>query len=263
MRKRFYLLAATGIFLCYSGQVEPNWIQVEHHDLSVEGLEARELIIVHIADVHTTRLGPREAKTLRTIEQINPDYIFFTGDLLKSTSDVRIGLTFLSRLKAKYGVYVVPGNADAALIDSIAWKRVPKDGLTYKILMNESVDCGSFILVGIDDPVRCRHNVGEAFADVIDSKPIFVITHFHPESILQDLGQRNVDVVFSGHTHGGQVGLTAVIGLVPYAYRSKYLDGLYALNGFYLHVTKGIGTNKFPLRFLCRPAIDVFHIRGR
>jgi len=263
MHKRFYLLVAIGIFICYSWLIEPNWIEVKHHHLVIEGLGARELTIVHLADVHTTRWGPRERKTINIIQTIDADYVFFSGDLLKSTSDLDVGLSFLSALRAKHGVYAVPGNADANLIDAILLRRIPRQGPTYRILMNENLDCGSFTLVGIDDPVRNRHNLVEAFKGVTDSRPIFVITHFHPQSMLLQLEDTGTDMVFSAHTHGGQVGLAALVDLVPYAYRSKYLAGLYSIDGFYLYVTQGVGTNKFPLRFLCRPAIDVFHLRGQ
>jgi predicted MPP superfamily phosphohydrolase len=263
MRRRHLLVIAIGIFLFYSGLIEPNWIRVRTYDVAVEGLPAEEITVVHIADVHTTKMGRREVRTMETVNRIFPDYVFFTGDLLRAQSDIEVGLAFLSKLNAKYGVYAVLGNADENLITAIEHGLVGKEASNYRVLMNESADCGSFTLVGIDDPVRRRDDVEEAFAGVDRSKPIFALTHFHPDRLLSRMDRIGVDIVFSGHTHGGQTGLTALVGLVPYAYRSEYIAGLYRLDGSWLHVTRGIGTNKFPLRFLCRPEIDVFHITGR
>ena len=263
MRRRYLLLVSIGIFLFYSGLIEPNWITVRTYDIAVEGLPAKEITVVHIADVHIKKVGHRETKTMEIINRIFPDYVFFTGDLLKAGSDVEVGLDFLSKLKARYGVYAVPGNADENLITALERGLVGRGGPNYRVLMNESTDCGSFILVGLDDPVRHRDDVDKAFTGVDRSKPIFALTHFHPDRLLSRMDGIGVDVVFSGHTHGGQTGLTALVGLVPYAYRSDYIAGLYQLDGTWLHVTRGIGTNKFPLRFLCRPEIDVFHFTRR
>ena len=191
-----------------------------------------------------------------------PDYIFLTGDLIKSSSRLAPGLDFLAGLEARHGIYLVPGNADRLLVRSIQRGRLSKDSLDYHVLINESVDCGSFTLVGLDDPVSGREDVGKAFAGIDEFKPVFVLSHFHPDSLLEDLEAYTVDMVFSGHTHGGQFGLPIVVRLVPYAARSEYIAGLYRHDGFLLSVTRGLGTNIFPLRFLCRPEILVFELRG-
>jgi predicted MPP superfamily phosphohydrolase len=225
-------------------------------------LAPEPLRIVHIADVHATKSGFREARATELINRVEPDYIFFTGDLIKSHRGLKPGIDFLSGLKARYGTYVVPGNADGLMVRSIKRGRLPKDSLDYHILMNESVDCGSFTLVGLDDPVSNREDVARAFAGVDTQKPVFVLTHFHPDTLLEELAAYNVDMVFSAHTHGGQFGLPLVVELVPYAARSQYIAGVYDHDGFILNVTRGLGTNIFPLRFLCRPEIAVFELRG-
>jgi predicted MPP superfamily phosphohydrolase len=130
------------------------------------------------------------------------------------------------------------------------------------MLINEHVDCGTFTLVGIDDPVTHRENMYKAFRHVSPSKPIFVLTHFHPDSLLSEFEYRGVDLVFSGHTHGGQTSLVPLIGLVPYAYRSRFTYGLYTIHQLRLVVTRGIGTSIFPFRFLCRPEIVIMKLTG-
>jgi predicted MPP superfamily phosphohydrolase len=72
----------------------------------------------------------------------------------------------------------------------------------------------------------------------------------------------NAAIIFSGHTHGGQIGFEPLVSRIPYAHRSKFIAGLYKLDGTYLDVTRGVGTNIFPLRFFCRPEVAVFHLRG-
>jgi predicted MPP superfamily phosphohydrolase len=262
MKKRYYLLIALGILLCYSGLLEPYWISQTTHDLTIDGLGIKELTIVHIADIHTMGFGRRERETIRRIEEIDPDYIFITGDLFSSRARLSSGLTFLAKLRARYGIYLVPGNADGKILSAMRWGRVLRDTLNCGILMNESVDCGPFVLVGIDDPVSGRENTAEAFKGVTHTKPVFVMSHFHPDRLLLEIEHLGADMVFSGHTHGGHIGIAAVVSLFPYANRSKYIAGLYRLNHTYLSVTRGVGTGIFPFRFLCRPEIVVCHLRG-
>jgi predicted MPP superfamily phosphohydrolase len=261
MRKRLLVIAAVAVALCYAGLVEPNWLKVRTFDLSVPGLGA-DLTIVHIADVHTNYMGFRERRVLDIIDKVNPDYVFMTGDLLKSNSQLKDGLAFLAGLSPKRGVYMVPGNADAVLLRAIEHGEMPKAFGDWRVLMNESIDCGPFTLVGIDDPVRCRDNVAAAMRGVTADKPIFVLTHFHAKRVLASLRNRGVALIFSGHTHGGQIGFGPLVSHITYAHRSKYVAGLYTVDGTRLYVTRGVGTNLFPLRIACRPEVVIFHLRG-
>jgi predicted MPP superfamily phosphohydrolase len=262
MKKKHIVLMGIALLAAYSGVIEPNWIVQRTHSLKIQGLGPDTLKIVHIADLHTTRYGFRESRTKEMIRQIDPDYIFFTGDLLKSYGDLAPALDFLTGLRAREGTYLVPGNADVLITRLIRRGQLSKESLGYRILINESVDCGPFTLVGLGDPVSGEEDVDKAFNGVDEFKPVFVMVHFHPDSLLEDLEKYKVDMVFSGHTHGGQCGLPLVVKLVPYASRSEYLAGLYQHNGFLLDVTKGLGTNIFPLRLLCRPEIVVFELYG-
>jgi predicted MPP superfamily phosphohydrolase len=263
MKKRYIPLIALACLLAYAGLIEPYWISRTFYDVEVEGLWSEGLTVVHIADIHAKRLGFREKKTVEMVNQLAPDYVFVTGDLLKSERKVRGGLAFLAGLRAKRGVYAVLGNADGALVDSIVRGKIPQAASGYRILLNESVDCGIFTLVGLDDPVTYRKDIGRAFAGVSGTKPIIVLSHFHPLDLIWEMKARGVDLMFSGHTHGGQIGFARLVGLVPYAARSKYMAGLYTIDGLQLCVTRGIGINIFPFRFLCRPEIVVVRMRGR
>jgi predicted MPP superfamily phosphohydrolase len=261
-RKYYYLLIGIAAFLLYSTFVEPNWVVQKTHDVRIPGLASEKITVVHIADIHTTSLGYRERRTLRMIKEIEPDFIFITGDLLKSKSKLKTGIEFLSELKSKYGTYLVLGNADRVIEAGLRWKRTGKDSLDYRILRNESVDCGAFQLVGVDDPVSHHEDAEKAFAEVTGAKPVIALTHFHPDSLIEDLESRGTDLVFSGHTHGGQTGFSPIVGLIPYASRSRYMAGLYSIGRMRLCVTKGVGTNIFPMRFLCRPEVIVVNLLG-
>jgi len=262
MRRRTKILVACFIgFLVYSGLIEPYIVRVTERDVTIEGLGGDEITIVHIADLHTVRYGIRENEVVEIVSEVDPDYVFVTGDLLKDDRDIATCLRVLNDLKARQGVYVVLGNADLSLLKEIDEGGVRKQAGRYTFLINESVDCGRFYLVGLDDPVTHREDMDLAFKNVGNEKPILVLTHFHPDSLLWELEERRVAMVFSGHTHGGQVGIRQLVHVFPFIYRSRYMAGLYRPDHFYLSVTRGIGTNVFPLRFLCSPEVCIYHLR--
>lgn len=249
-------------FLVYAGLIEPFWIKVETHHLTIPGFPEEAVVIVHIADTHTAGIGLRERKLASIVSEFQPDYVFITGDLVLGKGSLDRGLEFTSMLEAREGVFAVCGNADGPVHFARQYELLPDDTAHLRFLFNESVDCGEFILVGIDDPVTYRARPKEALANVDGSKPVVVLVHFHPDDLLDELAKAGVDLVLSAHTHGGQIGIPALVRLVPYASRSEYISGLFDLGEFHLNVTRGIGTNIFPFRFLCRPQVDIFYITG-
>ncbi len=259
-RKKRFLVAGIAIFLFYSGLIEPHIVRVSERTLTLGGLH-HDLTIIHVADFHTVRYGLRERKVVDIVSRYNPDFVFVTGDLLKRDRDVETCLRLLCGLRAKQGIYVVLGNADFEILNQLHNGDIEKIAPNYTFLINESVDCGDFILVGLDDPVTHREDLDLAFKGVEGTKPILVLTHFHPDSLLWELEEKRVAMVFSGHTHGGQFGLRQIVNVFPYAYRSRYIGGLYRPDHFFLSVTRGVGTNIFPLRFLCYPEVCVYHLR--
>ena len=261
-KNNIWWLSLLAGFLIYAGLIEPYWIRVKTHNLVIPGFPDRAVSIIHIADTHTKRVGLRERRLVKIVEEISPDYVLITGDLLMGNGTLTGGLSLTSMLRARRGVIAVCGNADAAIHDAMRDGTLYDDSPHLKVLFNESMDCGEFWLVGLDDPVTHRARPMHALSGVSDNRPVIVMTHFHPDYILDDLRDAGVDLVLSGHTHGGQVGLPALVRLVPYASRSEYVSGLFDLGDFHLNVNPGIGTNIFPFRFLCRPQVDVFLITG-
>jgi hypothetical protein len=261
-KKNIWWLSLLTGFLIYAGLIEPYYIVVKVHDLTISGFPDEPICMVHIADTHTTGLGLRERRLVKIVDEIVPDYVFITGDLLKGHSSLSDGLSFTSMLRARKSIVAVCGNADTAIHAARRAGTLWEDTPHLKVLFNESMDCGDFWLVGLDDPVTHRARPKHALSKVDGTRPVIVLTHFHPDYILDELRKAGVDLVLSAHTHGGQVGFPALVRLIPYASRSKYVSGLYDLGDFRLNVSRGIGTNIFPFRFLCRPQVDVFYIRG-
>lgn len=106
-------LIFSGLFF-YGIFIEPNQIQIRH--LWIENSRLGKIlegkIAVHLSDLHMNKIGRRELKVLNILDELNPDFIFLTGDYVKWGGNYEIALDFLSRLKAKFGVWAVMGDYD-------------------------------------------------------------------------------------------------------------------------------------------------------
>ena len=72
---------------------------------------------------------------------------------------------------------------------------------------------------------------------------------------------RKVDLILSGHTHGGQVNLLGYVPYTPWG-SGKYLKGMYDQNNTKIYVSKGIGTTFLPIRFGAKAEIAVFYLKA-
>lgn len=213
------------------------------------------------SDLHLGRFFGDEARLARVIELMNsakPDVIFLLGDYV-ARQDAGIFLRAapqLAKLKAPFGVFAVLGNQDW-WADAPAIRRALIEA-GVRVIDNQSVDLRrgdrSFRLVGLGDFWEDRE-VGK-FVGLLEPKsavPTLAITH-NPD-LFPQLPQ-SLDVVFAGHTHGGQVSFPlAGSPFVPSRYGDRYRAGLIHEAGHFLFVSTGVGMSLLPARFGVPPEI--------
>jgi uncharacterized protein len=212
----------------------------------------RKARIVQISDVHLgLTLGTDFlASLVERINRLEPDLVFITGDLFdpEFPSDTLASAT-LAKLKAAQGVFAVSGNHEfysglQRFLDMMAAAGIA-------VLDNETrVTGGGLQIAGIHDQTANRFTVlgvacdlPKAIRDINHDKPSFLLAHQPKE--LDAAAEKRVDLIFSGHTHAGQVfPFRAVVRL---AY--KYLGGKYRLgDDTDLIVNTGTGFWGPPLR---------------
>jgi predicted MPP superfamily phosphohydrolase len=228
----------------YSCAIEPHWIEVTRHDI---GQGSRELRILHLTDIHFTSAGRRERRVLEIVAEEKPDLIVLTGDNILRDFDPAGFRDFLSSLQAPLGVFACRGN----------WEDwVPASLDVYKsagirLLENASARTGDVEIIGLNtgrDPVPA----GDA--------PLRILLCHYP-MILPAAATAGVDLVFAGHTHGGQVRFPFVGALHTPFDCGPYVMGWYEEGKTRMHVSRGVGTSIFPLRFLCRPEVAIHRVR--
>lgn len=235
-------------FLYYIFLVIPTkWVRVakNQYDLGI-GIKA-----LQISDLHVERLRVMPSKIKQVIEKENPDYIFLTGDFLDTREAFEKLEQYLEIVRyTNIPTYAVLGNHDYYLDDT----EELKDLLTaygVKLLLNDHVDLGGFVLVGIDDYGSQLSNPIKAFEGVGDKKPVIVLTH-DPNLVLAM--KESFDYLLSGHLHGKQLNIPFLFQIMPMGDLPK--TGIYkgehqSQYGTY-YISKGLGQTGWNIRFLVR-----------
>lgn len=255
-----------GILGAYAFFVEPRWLEVTHTRVHIEGLPSgmEGFRIALLTDLHTYNETPfsivRRACHLAMTEE--PDLIALTGDFGGINSrGLRRVIDILSVLEAPLGVYGVPGNHDYHTgIDD--WHRFVKAYPTLVDLTNRraarQVDGARLCIVGVDAFNKGEPHLEEALPPRGTDCITILLAH-NPEQAEQVRSERkHVDLVLSGHTHGGQVRLPFVGALRnPVQHENIYEEGLVRRPWTQVYISRGVGMARLPVRFLCRPEVAI------
>ena len=254
------LIGGCGLLIAlYAGFIEPHWFQIVHHVLRLRDGRARNIRIVFLSDFHAGQAKTRSVydQLFKRVAALHPDLILLGGDYVEARSDAARDLVGIAMLKPRLGTYFILGNHDyedhPALIRSFLSSFGAKDltGQTISFGVGEDV----FQLVGIDDAWLGAPRGQLGF--VVSKKPTIVLTH--ESDILLDLPEEAADLVFLGHTHGGQVRLPGygAVARMPQT-TPHWLDrGLKTWRGMQLLISQGIGESSARVRLLARPQIVV------
>src|SRR5258707_10335715 len=166
----------------------------------------------------------------------------------------------IGRLRARYGVYAVLGNhdhwTDAALITDL----FRAEGIT--VLVNQGMrfenNGAAFWLAGVDDTMVGLEDLPLALAGSRDDEIKLLLAH-NP-IILRRAARVGVDLVLSGHTHGGQVTLRSGKSRSGRP-RRRMLRGLGRRGSTQIYVTRGLGTVVLPIRYGCPPEVSLLELR--
>lgn len=247
--------------------------------------EFNGLKIVQISDIHSgsfVSTSPLEAAVKIVMEQ-NADIIFFTGDLVNNESkEVIPFIDVLKKVQAPMGVYSTLGNHDYG--DYITWESQTaksqnlqdlKDthaNLGWKLLMNEHVALKKgeleIALIGIENwggnlnfpkygDMKKAHSGTEKY-------PVKLLLSHDPSHWNMEVTEefKDVDITFSGHTHGFQFGIE-IPGLIkwsPSQFVYKHWAGLYSKEKQHLYVNRGLGFLGYPGRVGIMPEITVMEL---
>jgi len=275
-------LTAFGLYL-YGSTRGVSRLRIHHEDIYVENLpEAFEgYRIVHVSDIH---LGTFEdgrmhllARDIDSINAVGADMIAFTGDIVNQLPEEFYPATRLLRsLKAKDGVFAVLGNhdySDYTHLDDFSEAANQKEIVSrerqmgWKLLLNENrkVERGKAAIYVAGEESGCmkeisdgKVNLQHALAGIPEGAFVILLEHTPHLWRVDVLPNSEVQLMLSGHTHGGQIRL---MGLRASMFQGED-HGLYEEDGRYLHVSAGLG-GVMPLRIGVPPEFTVITLHRR
>ena len=232
--------------------------------------------IAQVSDLHNKDFGEGYGQLLTLLSEINPDIIVVTGDLIDSRqTDLDIALEFAWQAGKIARVYYVSGNHEARVPEYEDLKiGLVKAGVV--ILENQKVQITregeSITLMGIDDPSfqedylfgDSESVARQAIENLQNESVEYTILLSHRPELFDLYVETEMDLVFSGHAHGGQFRLPFLGGLVApnQGFFPKYDAGLFSEENTTMIVSRGVGNSIIPIRFNNRPEIVLVTLRN-
>lgn len=232
--------------------------------------------IAQVSDLHNAQFGKNNSKLMKLLSSTDPDMIVITGDLIDShDTDLEIALDFARQAMIIAPVYYVSGNHEARVREYEDLKMgLAEAGIV--ILENQKVNIARegeiLTLMGIDDPsFREDYLFGDAVAvahqaleELRNESDGYTILLSHRPELFDIYVDSGVDLVFSGHAHGGQFRLPVLGGLVApnQGFFPKYDAGQFFEENTTMIVSRGVGNSVIPIRFNNRPEIVIAELKS-
>jgi len=234
--------------------------------------------IAHISDFHNTNSKRIKTKILEILANNKPDIIVITGDLIDSRrTNILNAKEFLRSVVSIAPVYYVLGNHESRLYDVQNLINIAQE-LDVIVLRNVSVEIKkqkeSIDILGVDDPafyaplennLEIAKRAESVFETIVKEGDKFKILLIHRPELLKLYSKYNLDLVFTGHAHGGQVRLPFIGGIIApgQGILPKYTKGIYQLKDTQMVLSRGIGNSKFPFRINNRPEIIIVTLQSK
>lgn len=267
MKKKYILitillLLQTIVFVWFNNQ----FIEVTKYDIYSKKVN-QDLTIVHISDLHNTSFGKNNYRLINKIKKSHPDIITITGDLIDANhTDVDVAIKLIENIISIAPIYYVTGNHEAWAIDEYQELKTRMEDLGVIVLDNKSVnvmiDDTEITINGIDDANMI--NVRNELDKLHYASDNFVLLLSHRPELFEEYINRGIDLVLSGHAHGGQFRIPIIGGLVApnQGLFPEYTAGLFeSPDATKMIISRGLGNSIIPIRINNNPELVVIAIR--
>ena len=223
--------------------------------------------------LHNHRFSSNQERLLKSIKAISPDLIVVTGDLIDRR---RYNLEPIQELLANFPdlpTYSVSGNHEIwsgnypevkALIETNGWHALDNQSAII------SRDNDSIQIIGLMDPASrdqgdIQANVTQNLNALSIQSDKFTILLSHRPNPFETYANYPIDLVFSGHAHGGQFRLPFLGGFIApdQGLFPEYTEGMHTLNQTTMVVSRGLGNSIIPLRVFNRPELVVVTLQKK
>jgi predicted MPP superfamily phosphohydrolase len=294
-----YLALAVLAVIIWATCIERFWFAIKKSELKILPIGSQDIVVLHISDIHMAPWQKYKQRWLRKLnDTVKPDLVINTGDNLGHARGIKPVLDALNPLTGTPGVFVNGSNDLYApakrnplqyLLHPSERHREEDENLRLDTdLLNAgfsnfgwheinntatqmTVKGTNISFFGTDDPHELRDDTAKAKTELqklTKADLIIGVTHAPYLRVLEELGE--ADIVFAGHTHGGQVcwpflGRALVTNCdLP----TKYARGLHQVplknKKLWLNVCAGLGHSIYaPVRLACRPEVRVVTLKAK
>jgi predicted MPP superfamily phosphohydrolase len=262
-------------FTLYAGEIARHELDVVPRPIPIKDLPGafHGYRIAQISDIHLDEFTEPFffERVVHRINELAPDLVLITGDFITHGS-----LTFIAGRHAVHRCaeilttltaplrYAVLGNHDVAVNAPMVIEALTSHGTP--VLVNQYVaiekNGDRLWICGLEDPGTSHPNLDLTIPAKPDA-PVILMSHEpdYADTIVEHPRGPLVDLVLSGHSHGGQVRLPFAGPLILPPLGQIYPEGLYHLKNIQLYVNRGIGTVGLPFRFNCPPEITILTLQ--
>ena len=252
------LIGAIGLVLLDAFWFEKYVIDWSYHDRSKPDTD--KIKIIQLSDLHLNKIKNYHKSIARKINKIKPDLLFFTGDAIDKKGNGFLLNEFLELIDDEIRKYAILGNweywGDVDLVELSEIYEKHK----CKLLINENrtviIRGRNVCIIGVDDFVGGSANFIKSIQYLKKSDTTIVLSHCpaYRDVISNENDSLNLDLILSGHTHGGQISFFGYAPMKPPG-SGRYLKGWYDEGQPSMYVSKGIGTSILPIRFGARAEV--------
>lgn len=288
--------------LIWATLIERNWFAIRRDELQILPAGSQDIVVLHISDLHLAPWQRRKISWLKQLaEKTKPDLVVNTGDNLGHPQAVPAVLAGVANLAGIPGVFVNGSNdlyapavrnpfgylfkssktsaprnqqkLDVALLtqgfEKNGWLNLNNNSTAL------SINGTRIKFIGTDDFHEDRTNfqhLSNSSKKLNSADLVLGITHAPYKRVLSELNSLGAEVIFAGHTHGGQVciPITGTALVTNCDLPRRYARGLHQTSEklvgvkTWLNVCAGLGTSIYaPVRLACRPEVRVLTLKAK
>ncbi len=268
------LLIVVGCFVIYDNYtLETTEYTIESNTLPQS---FNNFKIIQISDLHNTSFGENNEDLIEIIKSEKPDAVFVTGDTIDGFyTNIEIPISLFKEILEICDIYFVVGNHELRsdtnqylnFIDRISEMGVTvlKDESTYININDEKIQ-----VIGLNDITKYNAVYGDDYKEQVisitnnlDDKKCFSILLSHHPELFPEYKETSVDLVFSGHAHGGQFRLPFIGGVAApdQGFFPEYDAGIFTESNTTMVVSRGLGNSFLPLRINNSPELVIVTLK--
>lgn len=267
------LLLLLSFYLYYQN----NYLEVTNYSLENEKIPSsfNDYKIAQISDFHNTKSKRLTNSLIRKLKQEQPNIIVITGDLIDAKkTDIEVATHFIEEISNIAPIYHVTGNHEVSTKD---YEKLKENLISNNVTILEST-CISIKeneeeinLLGIDDPSIIR----DSFIDdstitktnlenISYDKEKYSILLSHRPELFDTYVQSNIDLILTGHAHGGQIRIPFIGGVIApnQGIFPKYTSGVLKKDSTTMIISRGIGNSILPFRINNRPELVIITLKN-